>query len=453
LRTALTRSEAVYTTITGFSYYYLSVGGDVGYDSANGFPSSIPMDGKPFGLGGDVYENTITNGGPTAAIVGSLKHVRSNDGAGAGLRGGGYWWSKPWLGELWQDSAYASQWVPWGNLVANTGTAAGEYRLIRRGDLTTAQQPRGTTLLNRFARLAEEGCTSFFDIGVSGSTFHHQFQDGQTGSLIEDGPELAANYNFPLPTTTAISRPFGLATNGAGVEGDEYPFTDAYPRFQAQMVRRFYGHTNGQTGSGLVRLQEPGANPRGAYVVVNGVDRTLESGSSFIARYSMLSLVHGFFAAGLPATPNRIRQLPRLTILEPTIVTELEDPATVAVRWSTEWTRWDGLRYTGSYPAGFAEDEADLVYVPMVSADGGKTWRSLLNGAEVQPGEMPWIPGVGPDPALTVADQAVGADETFAWPTPAAGVPEGSYVLRVEAYRASESLHYAHHMEKIYVNR
>jgi len=40
-------------------------------------------------------------------------------------------------------------------------------------------------------------------------------------------------------------------------------------------VRRYYDHDNGSLiGSGLVRLQEPGADPRGAYIVVNGIDRT-----------------------------------------------------------------------------------------------------------------------------------------------------------------------------------
>ena len=37
--------------------------------------------------------------------------------------------------------------------------------------------------------------------------------------------------------------------------------------------------------------------------------------------------------------------------------------------------------------------------------------------------------------------------------TPKARFPEGSYVIRIDAYRASESLHYSQHMEKIYVNR
>ncbi len=453
LRTAVTRTEAVYTTLTGFSYYYLSIGGDIGYDSANGFSNSIPMDGRPFGLSGDVFENTLTNGGGTGSIKGSLKYVRSNNGSGNGIRGGGYWWSKPWLGELFQDSAYVSQWVPWGNLRADQGTSAGEYRLVKRGDITTNQQPRGTTLLDAYNRTQREGCTSMFNIGTSSSTFHHQSQSNRTGTLTEDGPQLATNYSFPIPTTTAISRPFGLATNGSGGVGDEFNYTDEYPRFSAQMVTRFYDHENGQTGSGLVRLQEPGPNPRGGYIVVNGIDRTTESGSAFIARYSMLSLTHSFFAGGAPGGANRIKQLPRLQIQNPTIITEIQSPTQLTVQWSTEWARWDGQAYTASYPVGFTEDETDMVYVPMYSTDTGKTWRHMMDDTLATPGRLPWIEGAGADPAKTTVDANDGADEQFVWPVPPAQFPEGSYMIRVEGYRASESLHYVHHMEKIYIKR
>ena len=113
LRTALVRTEAVYTTLTGFSYYYLSLGGDVGYDASNGFANSIPMDGTPFGLSGKVYENTIIDVG-TSSIRGSRKLVRSNDGSTNGIRAGGMWWSKPWIGETFPDDTYATQWVALG---------------------------------------------------------------------------------------------------------------------------------------------------------------------------------------------------------------------------------------------------------------------------------------------------------------------------------------------------
>src|SRR5690606_30298751 len=120
-----------------------------------------------------------------------------------------------------------------GNLRAAASTSATEYRLMRRGDVPAAQLPFGTRLSNRMARTAEEGSTSVFNVGSSGSTFHHQFQDGQTGNLTGDGTQLAANYNFPLPTTAPISRPFGLATASAGGVGNEFAYTTDYPRYTA----------------------------------------------------------------------------------------------------------------------------------------------------------------------------------------------------------------------------
>ena len=454
LRYALVRNEAIYTTLTGFSYYYLSVGGDVGYDSANGFPDSIPMDGTPFGLGTDVYEQTLISGNGTSSLSGSIKYVRSAVGGSSSHRAGtGYWWSKPWLGELYPDEAYAGQWAPWGNLRAGSLGGAGVYYQIRRGDVTTAQLPAGTRLTNTYGRLAEEGCTSVFNVGSSSSTFHHQFADGQTGSLVEDGPQLADNYSFPLPSQALISRPWALNTSWSGGVGDEFNYTTEYPRFSAQMVRRFYDHQSGITGSGLVRLQAPGANPRGGYIVVNGIDRTLESGSSFIARYSMLSLIHSYFAGGV-SNPNRIKQLPRVQVRTPTLMTELEDPVVIPITWSVEWKRWDGLKYTTSYPDNFAEAQNDLVYVLLYSRDGGVTWHNMLDESAALLGELPWdVAAGGPDATRTIPDLNPAGDETWVWTTPSVTFPKGSYLIRVEAYRASEPLHYAQHMEKIYVNR
>jgi hypothetical protein len=450
LRTAMTKTEAIWTTLTGFSYYYLSIGNDIGYDSANGYPSSIPVDGAPYGSATDVFEDTIAGGG-TAGLGGSQKYVRSNNGAGTGIRSGGYWWSKPWIGELCQDGAFAGQWAAWGNLRAATGTGALTYRRIRRADVTTAQQPPGTVLLNAIARTQEEGCTSFFNIGTSGSTFHHQYQDGQTGALVGDGPQLAANYNFPIPTTAGISRPFGLATNTSGGVGDEFSYTTEYPRYSATKVVDFFNHTNGQTGSALVRHSEPGASPRAAFVVVNGIDRTTGSGSAFIARYSLLTQIHSYFAAGLSAS-NRVKQLPRLQIKTPTIVTELNDPSSVAVSWKVEWKRWDGLKYTANYADSFTEPENTLAYVLVYSRDNGKTWLNMMTEEPIEPGVLPWIAGVGPDPARTRLDVGAG-DESWSWPTPAATFPEGTYIVRLQAFRTTESMHYSQHQEKIYVNR
>jgi hypothetical protein len=450
LRQAVTSCEAVYTTLTGFSYYYLSIGGDVGYDAANGFPSSIPMDGTPFGSAADVFEDTIASAG-TAGIGGSLKYVRSNDGAAAGVRAGGYWWSKPWLGELAPDAAYAGQWAPWGNLRAATGSAPLTYRLLRRGDVTSAQQPAGTALGNTVARTREEGCTAFFEVGTAGGTFHHQYRDGETGSLVGDGPQIQSNYNFPVPTTAGISRPFRLSATADGGVGPEFSYTADYPHFSVANVVRFYDHVSGATGSSLVRLTQPGG-ARAGYVVVNGIDRTTSSGSAFIARYSMLSLVHSFFAAGVPGAPRRVRQLPRLGITAPTGLTELDDPATIAVRWHVDWQRWDGRKYTSAYPTAFAESEGELIYVVLLSRDNGRTWTNALDGSPARLGVLPVLPTGGRDPARTRVDAGPG-DESWTWATPPASVPEGSYLVRVEAFRSSEPMHHSVHQEKVYVSR
>jgi hypothetical protein len=452
LRTALSKSESLYTTLTGFSYYYLSLGGDVGYDSANGFANSIPMDGTPFGLSGAVNENTLIDGTGTSSIRGSIKLVRSNAGTNASVRSGGMWWSKPWLGELCPDSDYAAQWATWGNLRAATGSAAGTFRLMRRADAPSAQQPLGTALVNLFGRLGNEGCTSFFNVGTSTSTFHHQYADGKTGTLVEDGPHLASAYGLKVPTSAPISRPFGLATNASGGVGPEFSFTDAYPRFSAAIVKRFYNHQDGQTGSALVRIQEPGA-AKATHVVVNGVDKTMGSGSSFIARYCVLSLLHGFFAAGAPGLPNRVKQLPMTKIVSPTLSTEIRDPATIAVRFSSAWKRWDGQAYTPAYTATFAESEADLRYVPMYSRDGGETWWNMRDGSRAVPGSLPRDATGAADAARTLRDLVPGGDETFLWPTPDADFGPGMYLIRIETYRASEPLHHAHHQEKIHVQR
>src|SRR5262249_16941376 len=59
LRGGVVQTESVYTTMTGFSYYYLGLGNEIGYDSSNGYTNSIPVSGKPFGQVGWGYEQSI----------------------------------------------------------------------------------------------------------------------------------------------------------------------------------------------------------------------------------------------------------------------------------------------------------------------------------------------------------------------------------------------------------
>ncbi len=120
LRGALMASECVYANVNGRSFSYLSLGGDVGStaDARVLLWSSDEREAvRKLRHGGREH----VHGAGTSSIRGSVKYVRENGGSSDALRSGGRWWSKPWLGELYPDSAYATQWRPWGNLRAGPG--------------------------------------------------------------------------------------------------------------------------------------------------------------------------------------------------------------------------------------------------------------------------------------------------------------------------------------------
>lgn len=429
LREGLTRSAVVYTTLTGYSYYYLGIGQDIGYDSANGYPNSIPSELSAHGSPGtNGYINTI---------IGARRYARIS-GAGSN-----YWWSQPWLGELYPDSQQAMWFdttggTPRGNLTA--GTAANQFyqdrcNTVYSGSNRTAY---GTALNNFMQRTAAPGCTTLFNIGTSTSSFHHVSSSGN-GSLTTVGLELANNYNMTMPTSAPITRPFGLTLNGS--TGAHWSYAPYSTKYTASLFRTYYTHASG-TGSGLVKLVDPGATSA-AYIVVNGISNAVDNGTTFISKFAMLSLVHSFFEAGSTTNTLRIPQLPRLEIESPTDITELNDPGTIDIQFSVDWTRWDGLAYSTS--GTFAEDESLLEYVVMYSPDNGTTWLHVQDDTAATPGERP-------SSTYMLADAGAGT-ETYSWDVPAGSFPEGSYLLRIDCYRQGASVHYSYHKTKIFIQR
>jgi hypothetical protein len=432
LRKAITRSACVYTTLTGFSYYYVGIGNDIGYDSANGYANSIPSNLRPHGSPGAT--------GYVDTIIGARKFVRA--------AGAGYWWGMPWLGELFPDAS-AAVWsaedangVLRGNLAA--GTSSGEFYQNPAQTVysTSNRTAYGTNLYNFIQRTAGNGCTAFFNIGTASSTFHHTSSSGN-GTMTAVGLELANNYNMTMPTSAPISRPFGLNWNaGTGEEFSYLPYSSATTgRYSASLFKTYYTHASG-TGSGLVKLVAPGGGSAG-YVVVNGIDKAVDSGTTFIAKWAVLSLVHSFFEAGSTTNTLRIQQLPRVEIESPTDITELNSPDEIDIQFDAAWTRWDGLPYTAT--GTFSEDESQLEYVVMYSNDGGAQWYHVQDDSLATPGQRP-------DSAYLVPDTAVGA-ETYTWSVPSGQFPEGSYLLRIDCYRQGAQVHYSFHKTKIFIQR
>ena len=424
LRDSIIRSQSLWTTMTGFSYYYVGIGNEIGYDSANGFPSSIPVSSKPFdGSSGSRWEMSITN-----AQSGGVKYIRENDGSG--------WWGLNWVGELYPDAHY-NQWRNDGNLASGSGD--GTFVRVRRSDIST-NLPRGTSLVNAMRRTQQEGSTSFFSVGSNTSKFHHD-PITNNGSLEADGDEIAGGFNFSIPDQVLINRPFYFDRNGSGGVPDHY-LNAAYTHgntLTASEMAEFYNHpSGGLTGSALLGLDGGGSDM--GYVVVNGIAQTIETGSAFMSRWSVLTMLQSFMIGGLHSGAERIVQVPRTEITEPNQITDLSSPASISVKWKTDWKRWDGQSYTNNYTNSFAETEP-VDYVLMYSIDNGGTWRYMQNNLPAEPGEYP----TGTTPTTTAF--------SYGWSTPSGSFPQGSYVIRVEAYRRSIPQHYAYHQRKIYIKR
>ncbi len=452
LRGGLVTSETLYTSMTGWSYYYMGIGNEIGYDSANGFPNSIPVSGEPFGAPGTTgFEQAITSSSSTWGS--GVKYVRS-------AASGNYWWGIPWLGELYPDSAYDASWrvpefeytdalplpspaVARGNLPAGSGAA--EFYRTRRQNISV-NLPRGTALRPGERRTRQEGCTSFFNTGTSSATFHHQGQSNTTGDLTTLGAELAADFRIPLPTTTPVSRPFVLAGSGSGGVGDEFNFNSEYPKYALTQRDMYYDHSSGATGSALIQVTNPDASRTG-YQLVHGIDRTLESGSAFIARYSIATLVHGYFRAGDPGLTTPLALSPRVDIRAPTAISDLSDPTSITITWRTAWQRWDGIDYSRTQSSAITESESALEYRLIYSEDGGDNWKHMQDDSAAIPGRRP------ADTSLLLTDQNDGANETYAWSTPSPSIPEGSYIIRLEAWRVGSSLHMSYHQERIFIGR
>lgn len=429
LRTGLVNCSAVYTTLTGFSYYYVGLGNEIGSDAANGYPSSIPTSMEPWGWGPGSW-----------SYMNSITWFRSLPRSWWGTTP--CWNGQPWLGELYPD-AVAAAWLASGNLsAAGSGYLQNQDQWVYQNGVCQAY---GTAMVQSRQITAEPGCTSFFNIGSAASTFHHHFWDG-TSTLVGAGLDIQSRFNFPMPATAPSNRPFRIDTNFHGGLGSEWNFAPWTTRFSARLAKTYYNHpASGGIGSGLVELRDPG-NTRSAYVVVNGISNAVASGSSFIAKYSVLTMVQSFLEGADPAMSHGITQLPRVEIESPTEITEIVAPVSIPVRYGVTWRRWDGQSYTSATPVGFTQPESDLDYVVMYSRDNGTSWLICNRNTLATPGQRPTDP-------LDISIDSGAGSETLNWSVPAASFPQGTYMLRVECYRRGLSLHYAQHQARIFINR
>ena len=157
LRNGIVESACVYTSMTGFSNYYIGIGNDIGYDAANGYPQSIPSDLTPHYGSGPGYINTITAPRKLAMTY---------------LGGLGWWSGLPWLGELYPDSMAstffdAPEGAGRGNLPAGNTVGTVFQYASQTAYLVAPRSAYGTRIFNNHQRTWVNGCASFFNIGTA----------------------------------------------------------------------------------------------------------------------------------------------------------------------------------------------------------------------------------------------------------------------------------------------
>jgi hypothetical protein len=251
-----------------------------------------------------------------------------------------------------------------------------------------------------------------------------------TGDLQTGGSEIAARYNYPLSDGIPINRPFDIDVNDTGNNPDHFLQAPYGAVYSAGVLSQFYDHSvqTSSEGSALVTLTDSG---NVAFLAVNGISMAGTSGTNFMANWSLMTVIQSFLAAGRynpgGGYANHIEQVPRIHITSPNASSDLTDPSSIVVGWEREWLRWDGQSYTTLY-----------------SDDQGGTWKYMQDNSAA-------IPGVRPSGGLLISTAS--ATPTYTWNVPAGNFPQGTYLIRVEAYRDALPLHYAHHQYSAFVRR
>lgn len=414
-RRGLLYANGVWTAITGFSNYYVGLGGEMGGDSSNDLPNSIRVCARPWDPGSALPTrvNEIIN---SPGDYNLCRIVAKTDNS---------WYSRYWIGELWPDDQWSSGsiWQTNGNLLTGSGNF---YR--------SSPTIFGFSF-NPIKRTGARGCSSFINGGSTASHFSHDWPwlTNPAGVIQSDGNILAQTFNFPPTTPLDASRPFQLNYNG-----DVPPeWTD--PEYSGQRIAHTweknyynYGATSDRASSG-VKLT---LGSLAGYIIIQGVDKQGGFGAAQISRLALQGVLHQFLVSGEPGvTTGRMVQVPLLSVSTPQSGEEFSNPSTINIQWSISWKRWDGEKYTTAYADGFSETEP-VVYNIKYSPDNGLNWKFVQDNSPATPG---------------VKSSGYYCSSTYSWDVSA--LSGGTYLIRVEGYRQNLPLHYTYQLIRLYIWR
>lgn len=405
LREGMVNANTLWCSITGYSNYYVGLGNEIGYDSANGFNSSIPVHLKPWGV-------NASNTGYEDSILDSVIGIKNRSGT---------WEARNFLGELFPDSEYtnftktdtdASK--SGGSLVTGY-TAASDVQYYRFNRENSKYLEIAT--MKAIRRTSTFGSSSFLNIEssvVAGQKFNHTSQvNTNTGTIATTKNAMLSDaFHVTFDTNLYSNRPW-IVTEAANVppewadytawrkEGLLVDFKVTPGTVNTLMDMVLYRDNSNRIASGLLEIHDKGAtSDRGirkkALFMINGLSQMNISGANSISTYSVMSLLYGFLRGGskrfnpniFPGAgtlvtkddePAFVRQLPKINIISPKITFPITE-SVCQIKWTVQWRRWDGKPYWGNNNAATDPDYWKTEYAEP-TPDGSIFFRVIYSEA------------------------------------------------------------------------
>jgi type II secretory pathway pseudopilin PulG len=464
LRQGLLKSNGLWTTMNGWSYYYYGLGGEMGFDGSNNFNNGLEIQQRPWNTtsaaacaascGGACTVNEITDEWSAACYSYTYTRlIASTDRT---------WISLPWIGELYPDSQYAANWSQFGNL-PTAGAAADSQHFFRDQPASTYGLIHTTTFtfaVPTYVKMpAEYGCSSFLNAEVappgSNKWFMHDSGTFNNNPITQLGITQTSALNYPVPTTLTATRPFRLDNTAVAAPPEWNNAVYSTQRGTSTFLNTVaappgvtYQSTDGGNPSatfftsGFVKVATTSG---AAYFVVSGLATQGNFGTVELGEFALTSMVYDYLQAGDPVNnpTARVTQLPLVSVQSPAVTAQLTNPSAINVVWTSVWTRWDGQAYTPTYPGGFTE-AITSTYNLKYSKNDGKTWSFVQDNAPAAVGVLD----------TSAAHAIPNTTTSYAWNVSnAAAFPMGNYILRVEQYRNDFPQHYAYHSRPVYISR
>jgi hypothetical protein len=414
-RRGLLLTGGILTPITGWSFYYIGVGGEMGGDASSDLQNGIKIIEKPWSKITSTSVkgiNEIHNQWETYDYMYARIIAKTDDS----------WYSRYWIGELCPDDQWAN-WTANGNLATGSGNF---YRALP----TTFGFPFNPTKMN-----GSKGCTSFFNGTSTGSkTFNHADGGAATGAITTDGNAMASIFNFPQVTPLDANRPFTVVENGnKPPEWSDSEYSGQRTVLSSEKIYYDSSYSSDYKTSEGIKLT---LGSTAGYMVMQGVKQQTGFGAVQISRLAMQGILHQFLVSGEPTVAiGRIVQVPLLSISAPLSGQEFINPVTMSIQWLISWKRWDGEKYTSAYADGFSEAEP-IVYNIKYSSNNGISWKFVQDGSSAIPGEK---------------DSGYYCSSPYSWDV--SSLSGGTYMIRVEGYRQNLPLHYTYQLIRLYISR